>query len=73
MDYGKVKALQEVREYQHANLYLQSGWIMLGWYAYGDYFPDCHNVLQEPRYILAWTSDTEPIYPNPYSDDPFPD
>ncbi len=72
MDYSRVKALHELKEYKLANLYLKSGWLMLGWYACGDYFPDCHNVLQEPRYVLAWTSETEPIHPDPYSGDKFP-
>ncbi len=69
MDYNSVKVLQELREYKLANLYLKSGWVMLGWYIYGDYFSDCHNVLQEPRYVLAWTAETEPVHPNPYPDE----
>ena len=64
MECRDVKIVQEIREYERVNQYLKAGWIMLGYYVTGDYFPDCRNVLQEPRYILAWTTESAPLFPN---------
>lgn len=71
MNFSTVKNLLELNDYKLANLYIKSGWAMIGWYVTGDYFPDCHNVLQEPRYVLAWTMDTEPVHPDPYANDDY--
>lgn len=47
----------EVDSSRELNQYLNNGWVLILTYAY-------HNHdAQEPRFVVAWQSEDEPVYP----------
>jgi hypothetical protein len=52
-----TKLTIEVDSSREVNQYLQNEWVLILAYAY-------HNHDgQEPRFVLAWQKDKEPVYP----------
>lgn len=53
----KTKLTTEVRSIRELNLYLLSGWVLI--LSYVKHTSD----TQEPRFVIAWQGDDEPIVP----------
>lgn len=57
MSMEKTKLTTEVRSVRELNLYLLSGWVLI--LSYVKHLSD----TQEPRFVLAWQEETEPVVP----------
>lgn len=57
MSMEKTKLTTEVRSIRELNLYLLSGWVLI--LSYVKHLSD----TQEPRFVLAWQGDDQPIMP----------
>lgn len=57
MSMDKTKLTAEVRSIRELNLYLVSGWVLI--LSYVKHLSD----TQEPRFVLAWQSEEEPVVP----------
>ncbi len=57
MSMEKTKLTTEVRSIRELNLYLLSGWVLI--LSYVKHLSD----TQEPRFVLAWQGENEPIVP----------
>lgn len=57
MSMEKTKLTAEVRSIRELNLYLVSGWVLI--LSYVKHLSD----TQEPRFVVAWQSEDEPIMP----------
>lgn len=57
MSLEKTKITTEVRSIRELNLYLLSGWVLI--LSYVKHLSD----TQEPRFVLAWQDDSEPVVP----------
>ncbi len=57
MSMDKTKLTAEVRSIRELNLYLVSGWVLI--LSYVKHLSD----TQEPRFVLAWQSEDEPVVP----------
>lgn len=57
MNLDKTKITTEVRSIRELNLYLLSGWVLI--LSYVKHLSD----TQEPRFVLAWQEDSEPVVP----------
>lgn len=57
MSMEKTKLTTEVRSVRELNLYLISGWVLI--LSYVKQISD----TQEPRFVLAWQEENEPIVP----------
>lgn len=53
----KTRVTTEVRSVRELNLYLLSGWVLI--LSYVKHLSD----TQEPRFVLAWQEETEPVVP----------
>lgn len=53
----KTKLTTEVRSVRELNLHLLSGWVLI--LSYVKHLSD----TQEPRFVLAWQTDDEPVVP----------
>ena len=57
MSLEETKLTTEVRSIRELNLYLLSGWVLI--LSYVKHLSD----TQEPRFVLAWQTDAEPVMP----------
>lgn len=57
MSMENTKLTTEVRSIRELNLYLLNGWVLI--LSYVKHLSD----TQEPRFVLAWQGDNEPIVP----------
>jgi hypothetical protein len=57
MNIENTKLTTEVRSIRELNLYLLSGWVLI--LSYVKHLSD----TQEPRFVLAWQDDREPVMP----------
>lgn len=57
MNIESTKLTTEVRSIRELNLYLLSGWVLI--LSYVKHLSD----TQEPRFVLAWQEETEPVVP----------
>lgn len=57
MSLEDTKLTTEVRSIRELNLYLVSGWVLI--LSYVKHLSD----TQEPRFVLGWQSDSEPVVP----------
>ncbi len=57
MSMEKTKLTTEVRSIRELNLYLLSGWVLI--LSYVKHLSD----TQEPRFVVAWQSEDEPVMP----------
>lgn len=57
MDYDGIKVTAEVGSSRELNHYLSNGWILILTYI------KHQNDSQQPRFVIAWKSETEPVYP----------
>ncbi len=57
MSIENTKLTTEVDSSREVNQYLQNGWTLLLSYAH-----HTHDT-QEPRFVLGWQNDSEPVYP----------
>lgn len=57
MSMEETKLTTEVRSTRELNLYLLSGWKLI--LSYVKHLSD----TQEPRFVLAWQDETEPVVP----------
>lgn len=57
MSMEETRLTTEVRSIRELNLYLLSGWVLI--LSYVKHLSD----TQEPRFVLAWQTDAEPVLP----------
>jgi len=57
MNIENTKLTTEVRSIRELNLYLLSGWVLI--LSYVKHLSD----TQEPRFVLAWQDEREPVMP----------
>jgi hypothetical protein len=57
MNIENTKLTTEVRSIRELNLYLLSGWVLI--LSYVKHLSD----TQEPRFVLAWQDEREPVLP----------
>ena len=57
MSMEKTKLTTEVRSIRELNLYLVAGWVLI--LSYVKHLSD----TQEPRFVVAWQGENEPIVP----------
>lgn len=57
MSIEDTRVTVEVDSSRELNQYLQNGWVLILTYAF-------HNHdAQEPRFVVAWQNEDEPVYP----------
>lgn len=57
MSLEETKLTTEVRSIRELNLYLLAGWVLI--LSYVKHLSD----TQEPRFVLAWQAEAEPVMP----------
>ena len=63
MDLSKVNQVVETRNWEHANKYLELGWVLINVHNAAYATSDPKTAGQEERFTLGWTKG-EPQYPD---------
>ncbi len=63
MDLSKVRKMAETRNWEHANKFIESGWVLINIYNTAHPTSDPKIAGQEEHFTLGWT-EGEPQYPD---------
>ena len=71
-DYTDITELQEFSAFEMANLYLEAGWKVIGFYTTAYDTEPPRVAHQKPHYCLGWFNDLPAPHPKPkpYEYDP---